>query len=104
MGLWGWPGALQVGAPIPAAIATVATVALVLGKRRIGLLTADPIRWAPRAAGRFFSAIGHELARIQDMLQRVAMTITRTLEGEAGILWSLVVLVLFVSLIVDRAR
>jgi hypothetical protein len=62
------------------------------------------MRWTPRAAEKLLSAMGHELARLQDMLHRMAMTITRTLEGEAGILWSLVVLVLFASLIADRAR
>jgi hypothetical protein len=70
----------------------------------MGLLTPSPMRWTPRAAERLLSVMGHELARLQDTLQRVAMAITRTLEGEAGILWSLVVLVLFVSLIADRAR
>jgi hypothetical protein len=70
----------------------------------MGLLTPSPLHWTPRAAERTLSVLGHELARLQDIMHRLAMTITRTLEGEAGILWSLVVLILFVSLIVDRAR
>jgi hypothetical protein len=104
LGLWGWPGALQLGTLAAAGVVILATSALVWGKRRIGLLTPSPMRWAPRAAERLLSVLGHELAKLQDMLHRMAMTITRTLEGEAGILWSLVVLVLFISLIADRAR
>jgi hypothetical protein len=104
LGFWGWPGALQMGSLAAAAVVVLATSALVWGKRRMGLLTPSPMRWTPRAAERLLSVMGHELARLQEMLQRVAMAITRTLEGEAGILWSLVVLVLFVSLIADRAR
>jgi hypothetical protein len=104
LGLWGWPGASQLGTLGPTAVVILATGALLWGKRRIGLLTPSPMRWTPRAAERLLSTMEHELARFQDMTHRVAMTITRTLEGEAGILWSLVVLVLFVSLIADRAR
>jgi hypothetical protein len=104
LGFWGWPGALQLGSLAATAVVILATSALVWGKRRIGSLTPSPMRWTPRAAEKLLSAMGHELARLQDMLHRMAMTITRTLEGEAGILWSLVVLVLFASLIADRAR
>jgi hypothetical protein len=104
LGFWGWPGALQPGNVAPTAVVVLATGALVWGKRRMGLLTPSPLHWTPRAAERTLSVLGHELARLQDIMHRLAMTITRTLEGEAGILWSLVVLILFVSLIVDRAR
>jgi hypothetical protein len=104
LGFWGWPGALQLGSWAAAAVVLLAAAALIWGKRRIGALTPSPMHWTPRAAEGLLSAMGHELARLQDMLHRVAMTLTRTLEGEAGILWTLVVLVLFVSLIIDRAR
>jgi hypothetical protein len=104
LGLWGWPGALQLGPWAATAVVLMVTAALVWGKQRLGLLSPSPMHWTPHAVARLLPAIGQELARLQDVLHRVAMTITRTLEGEAGILWSLVVLVLFVSLIIDRTR
>jgi hypothetical protein len=104
LGLGAWPGALQLGTWAATAVVILAAAALVWGKRRISLLTPNPMRWTPRAAERLLSTLEHELSRLQEMLHRVAITITRTLEGEAGILWSLVVLVLFVSLIAHRGR
>ena len=104
LGFWGASGALHLDALAAAGFAMVAAVALGWGKRRIGLLTPSPLHWTPRPAERLLSAVGDELTRLQDMLQRVAISITRALEGEAGILLSLVALVLLVSVIADRAR
>jgi hypothetical protein len=41
---------------------------------------------------------------VQAGVQRIANAVTRTIEGEAGIMWSLLLLVLFVSLIAGRER
>jgi hypothetical protein len=104
LGFWGWPGSGQLGAPTATAAAMLATAAFVWGKRRIGPLNPSQTHWRPRIVDRLLLAMWHEVGRLQNVLRRAVMTITRTLEGEAGILWSLVVLVLFVSLIADRAR
>lgn len=104
LGLEGWPGALQWATWAATAVVILTAAALVWGKRRWSWLTPNPMRWTPRGGERLLWTLEHELSRLQATLHRLAMTITRTLEGEAGILWSLVVLLLFVSLIADRAR
>jgi hypothetical protein len=50
------------------------------------------------------TVIQHEANRLHGGLQRGAEAVTRTIEGEAGIMWSLLLLVLFVSIIVSGER
>lgn len=102
LGLWGWPGALQAGLPVAAGVVMLAASAFVWAKRRFSVLSPSALHWTPKAAGAVQVALVRELARVRDMLRRAETTMTGTLEGEAGILWSLVVLVLFVSLIAGR--
>jgi len=104
LGLWGWSGAFQVGAPLAAAVVTPVVAALVWSKRRFPQLSPVPTRWYPKAVEGVSSWMQREASRLYDWSQHTAESITRTVEGEAGIMLSLLLLVLFVSLITGRAR
>ena len=104
LGLWGWAGAAQLGAWIAGVAAALVTLGLLWVIPRVPALNPMPLQHLPR-----FSALGLDrlydaIGRVSRGVQAVASTITRTLEGESGIMWSLVLLILFISLIAGRVR
>jgi hypothetical protein len=102
LGIWGWPGTSQFGAALAGAIVIPFAAAFAWAKWRFSFLNPVSASWLPPAWQRASSGIWHELTRLHGGLERTAQTITRTIEGEAGIMWSLVLLVLFASLIASR--
>ena len=99
LGIWGWPGAFQLGSPLAGAAVIFLVAALVWAKRRFSTLNPVLDQWFAPAWPRGSSFIEGELNRLEAGFQRAAGAITRTIEGEAGIMWSILFLVLFVSLI-----
>jgi hypothetical protein len=104
LGLWGWPGAMQIGAPLAGLIVIPLTAALAWAKRRLPQLNPGPTEWFPTWLREAATGARRETSRVGGNLQRLAESITRTMEGEAGIMWGLLFLVLFVSLIAGRNR
>ena len=104
LGFWSWPGAFQLGAPAAGLIALAGTAGLSVAKQRLTGLSPIASEWIPQVDSRPLSAVRREATAIQGGLRRMLTAISRTIEGEAGILWSLMILVLFVSLIIDRGR
>ena len=104
LGLGGWPGAMQLGVPFAAGIVLLLAAALAWAMLRFASLSPVPTLWIPTAWGRFLAVAELETSRLQEGIRRGSATITRTIEGEAGILWSLLLLVLFVSLLVERGQ
>ncbi|MFH1184461.1 MAG: hypothetical protein V1755_05415 [Chloroflexota bacterium] len=102
LGIWGWSGAFQFGAPLAGAIVIPFAAAFAWAKWRFSFLSPVSTSWVPPAWQRASSGIRRELTRLHGGLQRAAETITLTIEGEAGIMWSLLLLVLFASLIASR--
>ena len=102
LGFWGWPGAFQFGMPVAGALVIAFGAALLWLKRRLSFLNPLPTSWIPPGWSRVVSATRREMSRLHAGSQRVAETINRTIEGEAGIMWSLLLLVLFVSIIARR--
>lgn len=99
LGLVGWPGAIQIGSPLAALVVVPASAGLVWAKRQLPVLNPVSADWVPgwlRAAG---EPMRREGARLAEGAQRLLTAFTRTIEGEAGIMWGLLFLVLFVSLI-----
>jgi hypothetical protein len=104
LGVWGWQGAFQVGLWPASAAAAILTGVILWAVPRIRALNPVPVNRHEQAAAssqRSRYAIPWRLAR---GIQVATQTISRTLEGEAGIMWSLVFLVLFVSLIAGGSR
>jgi hypothetical protein len=104
IGIWGWVGASRVGTPFAGFVVVPMTAALAWGKRRLAFLNPTSPNWIPPAWSRAASATVREVTRVQGGVRRLVDTITRTIEGEAGIMWSLLLLVLLVSFIVSRDR
>ena len=103
LGLWGWDGSLQMGTLVPSISATVLTVGLVWAVPRLPVLNPVPAHWLKPTSPSRLEGILKGLFGIYDGLGRASQTITDVLEGEAGLLWTLLFLVLFIVLIVQRS-
>ncbi len=104
LGLGGWPGALQIGAPLAAVLVMPMAIALALAKRRLPMLNPAPADWIPKWLSAASTSVRREGSQVGGSLQRLAGAITRSMEGEAGIMWGLLFLVLFISVIAGGNR
>jgi len=103
LGLSGWNGALQIGAWLQAVIASLLTLGLVWAIPRFRIFNPVRAHWVyPTASS--LSNIYQGLWTTYRFLGRISQTITVALEGEGGIMWTLLFLVLFVSLLAQGAR
>ena len=100
LGFIGWDGALQVGAWLQALVASALTVGLVWSARRFRVFNPVRAHWVTAAESRLNGAY-QGLWALYRSLARISQTITLTLEGEGGIMWTLLFLVLFIILLVQ---
>ena len=103
LGFIGWDGALQTGSWLVALIASLLTFGLVWGSRRFRIFNPVRAHWVT-TAGAGVNSVYQGLWSIYRGLARLALAITNTLEGEGGIMWTLLFLVLFISIIVQGAQ
>jgi len=103
LGFMGWDGALQTGAWIQAIVTSLLTGGLFWASRRFRIFTPIRAHWVSNAGSRIdsLSALFWSLYR---GLGRISQAITTTLEGEGGIMWTLLFLVLFISLLTQGIR
>jgi hypothetical protein len=102
LGLIGWDGARQIGIWVYALFASLLTLGLVWATPRFRVL--NPIR------AHWINPASLNTQRVYDLLWsiylsvgRLSETINSTLEGNGGIMWTLLFLVLFVSLMTQGA-
>lgn len=98
LGVTGWEGASQVGAWIPAVIAAILTIIISFVLIRIPIpapldsrLLKRPVAWAGT-----FIAIWWGLYRT---LRRLLDILTTTFEGDGGVLWTILFLIVFISIL-----
>ncbi len=103
LGLWGWDGALQIGALVNSIVAASLTVGLVWAVPRLRVLNPVPAHWLQPMSGGRLDAAYQGFLGLYRWLGGVAQTITDVLEGEAGLMWTLLFLVLLIVLIVQGA-
>jgi hypothetical protein len=97
LGVWGWEGALQVGF-WPASVAVAALAGgLAVARRRWSfapILSPQP----PGTAAGTASSPARLLNSLDEGLHTLTQGVTALLQGEAGIMWSMLLLLLLVSL------
>ncbi len=103
LGWIGWDGALQVGAWLQAIIASLLTFGLVWATPRFRILNPIRAHWVSSTISRMDNAY-QGLWAIYRLLARISTAIITTLEGESGIMWTLLFIILFVSLITQGVR
>jgi hypothetical protein len=102
LGWFGWDGALQVGAWLHAILASLLTLGLVWATRRFRIFNPVRAHWVTSTATRL-NNIYQGFWSLYRTLGRISQIINQALEGEGGIMWTLLFLVLFISLIVQGA-
>lgn len=96
LGLTGWDGALQIGAWLHALLASLLTAGLVWATPRLRILNPIRAHWVgPAASG--VNSIYQNLWSLYRLFEGISQMIIKTLEGESGIMWTLLFLILFIS-------
>ncbi len=98
LGLVGWNGARQFGAWYLAIIASLVTFGLVWATPRLRILNPVRAHWVnPATSG--LNNVYQGFWTIYRVLSRFSQTVTEALEGEGGIMWTLLFLILFITLL-----
>jgi hypothetical protein len=102
LGLFGWSGTLQFGNWFVGALVSLLTLALLWLTPRMRVLNPVRAHWV-RPPGASLLDRGYQfLWNSYDRLGRVSNTVSNMLEGEGGIMWTLLFLALFISYFSQR--
>ncbi len=98
LGLIGWDGAFRFGGLVLALVASLLALGLVWASRRFRIFNPARAHWV-NSAGTDANTIYQGLWSLYRGLARVAQAVAQALEGEGGIMWTLLFLVLFVIIV-----
>ena len=102
LGLYGWDGTLQFGNWFVAVLTTSLIGGLLWLTPRLRILNPVRAHWV-RPANASWIDLGYQILwNLYRQLGRVSNVISNVLEGESGVMWTLLVLVLFVSFFAQR--
>ncbi len=104
LGFWGWNGARTLGIWWAGIIATVLAAGFTI--LAVSVLDRSKPAFIPSQWTRIFRInwLYKSLTAVYDFLCRIAGVITSSLEGEGGLLWSLLLLALILSVLTTQAR
>jgi hypothetical protein len=98
LGLFGWAGALQFGNWIMGLIASILTFGLLWLTPRLRILNPVRAHWVRPANAGWLDWGYQGVWGIYRQIGRLSNAFTNMLEGESGIMWTLLFLALFISL------
>ncbi len=102
LGVWGWDGALQIGL-IWSGVATLLTAGILLwAARRLPILTPVRAKWIQSASTSQLEGLYRTFQTAAHISERATQTISNLLDGESGIIWTLLFMIFFVLLLVER--
>jgi len=102
LGAWGWEGALNVGAWPVGLCAALLTFGLLWAIPRSAWLNPVPAHWVRPSLTPWLDHLYENLWNLYRGLARLSQAVSDVLEGDGGIMWTLLFLVLFISLITQR--
>jgi hypothetical protein len=98
LGFFGWEGAARIGEWVPALLASILAILLVWLAPRLRVMNPIRAHWVRPASTPWMDNLFRALWGIYRVLGGFSSTISRALEGEGGIMWTLLFLALFISL------
>jgi hypothetical protein len=101
LGVWGWNGAFQIGNWPVALAASILTLGLLWATPRFHPLNPLSAHWE-RPVSPWFDGFYHNLWSLYRILERFTQAVSGVLEGDGGLMWTLLFLVIFVSLMTQR--
>jgi hypothetical protein len=102
LGLFGWNGTLQLGNSVVGILVALLAGGLVWLSPRLRILNPVRAHWVRPASASWLDIGYTALWNLYRQLGRVSNGISNVLEGDSGILWTLVFLALFISLFIQR--
>jgi len=102
LGLFGWNGTLQLGNWITSLIASLLALGLIWLTPRVRLLNPVRAHWVRPTNPSILDFIYQVLWSIYRQLGRLSNTLANVLEGESGMMWTLLFLALFISFFLQR--
>lgn len=102
LGLFGWSGALRLGNWFVAILVSLLTAGLLWLTPRMRILNPVRAHWVQPANASWLDWGYQILWNIYHRLGRVSNTISNMLEGESGMMWTLLFLALFISFFSQR--
>ena len=102
LGVFGWDGKLQLGNWFIALLVSLLTFGLLWLSPRLRILNPVRAHWIQPANTTWLDRGYQALWNVYHQLGRVSNVISNVLEGESGIMWTLLFLALFISIFVKR--
>lgn len=102
LGLFGWNGTLQVGNWFIGVIVALLTFGLLWLSPRLRILNPVRAHWVRPTSASWLDRGYQALWNLYHLLGRVSNVISNVLEGQSGIMWTLLFLALFISFFVKR--
>lgn len=102
LGLLAWDGTFQVAGWIPGIVSSVLSLGLLWAIPRFPVLNPVPAHWLKPSSTSRIDRFYQSLWAFYRWLGNISQIVSDILEGEGGIMWVLLFLILFVSLIVQR--
>jgi hypothetical protein len=102
LGLIGWDGTLQVGNVTPALTVSLLTIGLLWLTPRLRILNPVRAHWVGPMTVSWLDWVYQALWNFYRQLGRLSNILTNLLEGESGIMWTLLFLVLFITVFARR--
>ncbi len=97
LGVWGWDGALTVGIWWISILVIILSIGLFASLRKFPSQSSRTItQWGDVIRLEWLYRIGNTFMKV---LENISQSITNTLEGEGGVFWSFLLLVLILSLL-----
>jgi len=103
LGLWGWNGALQIGVWLSALLGTLLGGVVIWLAPRLRVLTPIRAHWVRPAARSWMNWFFRGLWGLYRLIGRWNNSFSDILEGDGGFMWTLLFLVIFISLTVQGA-
>ena len=102
LGIWGWNGASRIGLWEACLFASFLTFGLLWAIPRFSALNPVPAHWVRPSFTPRLDRLYQNLDVLYRWLARLSQTVSDLLEGDSGIMWTLLFIVLFISLITPR--
>jgi hypothetical protein len=103
LGLWGWDGALKIGGVFAALIGVLLGGVAFWMLPRIRVLSPVRAHWVRPAATSWMGWLFRGLWSVYRFVSRLSDSLFKLLEGEGGLMWTILFLVLIISLLTQRA-
>jgi hypothetical protein len=102
LGFFGWDGALKIGNWIAGLFAPALTFGLLWLTPRLRILNPVRAHWVRPTDPNWLDAIYQAFWGLYRQIGKMSNTFSSVLEGESGIMWTLLFLALFISLFIQR--